>query len=430
MIKIVFFDVDGTLLSEKSLRIPPSAVYSLGELQKKGIKIIAATGRGPYVSHLLEKETGLIFDGYISLNGQYCFTAKEILHKEAIDKTDIFKLGEFLENNSVSCDFLGEDFILRNKESKEANLSDSHLGEMASPFIYSPLSQILDRTIYQIKAYIPQKRDRELEELLPASSLLRWKELYTAIFAKNGGKHQGVKIFLNHFGLEKNESLGFGNGSNDLLFFNEIGSSIAMADSPRLLKEKASYISSAPDEDGIYEGLLKFELIPQAELWDALYEDETPAGFYLVRNLAIAKGYYHLVVEVIISHQDGDYLLVRRSKEKNKLPGRWESSASGSALPGESSLEAAKREVKEETGIDRGDFTFLSRRVYPELGAIFHDYHCLTDFDKNALVMQKGETDQYRWLSKKDFLSFMDSDKSIPWQKDRLNPYLLKIKKE
>ena len=63
MLIIGFFVVDRTLLSVKCLRIPPSAVYSLGELQKKGIKIIAATGRGPYVSHLLEKETGLIFDG-------------------------------------------------------------------------------------------------------------------------------------------------------------------------------------------------------------------------------------------------------------------------------------------------------------------------------------------------------------------------------
>lgn len=430
MIKIVFFDVDGTLISEKSLRIPPSAVYSLKELQKKGIKIIAATGRGPGVAPLLKEETGLNFDGYISLNGQYCFTSEKVLRKETIDKRDIQSLMTFLEDKPLSCDFLGEDFILRNKASREAELSDGLLGELASPFTYSLPGEILARDIYQIKAYLPKERDAELEKLLPTSTLLRWKELYTGIFAKNGGKDRGIEVFLHHFKLCKKESLAFGNGSNDLSFFKAVNYSIAMATSPEELKEKATRITPPPDEDGIYLGLLELDLIPRAELWEALYEDESPAGFYLARGVKIPKGYYHLVVEVVISHQDGDHLLVRRSMEKHKLPGRWEASASGSALPGESSLEAARREVWEETGINRGEFTFLSRRVYPELGVIFHDYHCLTSFEKNELLMQEGETEEYRWVNKNDFLDFMDSEEAIPWQKERLEAYIQSIKKE
>lgn len=430
MIKIVFFDVDGTLLSEKSLRIAPTAIYSLKELQKKGIKIIAATGRGPYVADFLEKETNITFDGYISLNGQYCFTSEKVLRKEAIDKRNIQKLGNFLEDKIISCDFLGEDFILRNKSSKDADLSDGLLGDKASPFKYSSLSKITPKDIYQIKAYVPQENDHELQKLLTSTTLLRWKKLYTAIFAKNGGKHRGVETFLKHYDFNKNEALAFGNGSNDLLFFEEVGYSIAMADSPDKLKERASSVSTAPDSDGIYKGLLKLGLIPEAELWDALYEDESPADFYLARGTKIPKGYYHLVAEVLISHIDGDYLLVRRSQQKDKLPGRWEASASGSALPGENSLEAAQREVQEETNVNRGEFTFLARQTYPDLGAIFHDYHCLTDIAKNDLVMQEGETDEYRWVNKEDFLAFMDSEYAIAWQKNRLQPYLRGIKKE
>lgn len=430
MIKIAFFDIDGTLISEKTLRIPPTAIYSLKELQKKGIKIIAATGRGPSVLKLLEKETGLIFDGYICLNGQYCFTPDRVLRKDSIDKKNILSLLAFLEDKDLSCDFLGEDFTLRNKPSKDADLSDRLLGKLASSFSYASTSQFLSREIYQIKAYLPKERDRELGELLPHSTLLRWKELYTAIFAKNGGKHRGVESFLDHFRLPKSQSLAFGNEENDLGFFEAVQHSIAMADSPDKLKKKASKISCPPDEDGIYLGLLELGLIPRAELWEALKEDQSPAGFYLARGVDIPKGYYHLVVEVVVSHEDGDHLLVRRSREKNKLPGRWEASASGSALPGESSLEAAQREVREETGIDKGKFTFLRHWIYPELGVIFHDYHCLTPFEKNKLIMQEGETEEYRWVNKDDFLGFMDSKEAISWQKQRLSAYILSIKKE
>ncbi|HZK09614.1 MAG TPA: Cof-type HAD-IIB family hydrolase [Clostridia bacterium] len=427
MIKIVFFDIDGTLFSEKTLRVPPTALYSLKELQKKGIKIIAATGRGPSVAAFLEEETGLTFDGYISLNGQYCFTKNQVLRKQAIDKKELRLIRDYLEEKNFSYDLFGKDFTLRNKRSKKAEFSDLLLGEKASSFTYGPLEDP-SKEVYQIKAYMPKEEDPLLKSFLQESRLLRWKSLYNAVFAKNGGKKRGVETFLEHYKIKKEDSLALGNGNNDLEFFDAVAYKVAMEDSPDPLKKKATIITASPDNEGIYKALLELKLLPQAELWEALYEDESPAGFYLARGVAIPKGYFHLVAEVLVSHTDGDYLLVRRAKEKRKLPGRWEASASGSALPGESSLEAAKREVQEETGIPRGNFRFLSKHTYPELGIIFHNYHCQTDVQKKSLRMQKGESEEYRWVNKEDFLAFMESDKAILWQRERLSSYLEEIK--
>ncbi|WP_291255249.1 HAD hydrolase family protein [Fusobacterium sp.] len=49
MIKAVFFDIDGTLVSFETHRVPESTLNSIKELQAKGIKVFVATGRHPSI---------------------------------------------------------------------------------------------------------------------------------------------------------------------------------------------------------------------------------------------------------------------------------------------------------------------------------------------------------------------------------------------
>lgn len=68
------------------------------------------------------------------------------------------------------------------------------------------------------------------------------------------------------------------------------------------------------------------------ELWDAYYENGTPANRDLVRGQPIPKGLYHLVSEVLVRHADGDYLLMQRDPRKPHFGGFFEATAGGSAL--------------------------------------------------------------------------------------------------
>ena len=60
------------------------------------------------------------------------------------------------------------------------------------------------------------------------------------------------------------------------------------------------------------------------ELWDAYYANGTLAGFDLIRGEAIPEGFYHQVCNSVIKHEDGTYLMMQRSLEKEILPGKWE----------------------------------------------------------------------------------------------------------
>ena len=135
------------------------------------------------------------------------------------------------------------------------------------------------------------------------------------------------------------------------------------------------------------------------ELWDA-YDAHLNviAGQVLVRGEKIPKGVYHLVSEVIVRHQDGTYLLTQRDSRKN-LGGMWEATAGGSALQGESPLECAKRELREETGIVTGDFFEVGRVLHQRHQTYYVNYLCHTDVDKDSIVLQEGETSAYKWVT-------------------------------
>lgn len=164
-----------------------------------------------------------------------------------------------------------------------------------------------------------------------------------------------------------------------------------------------------------------------AEIWDAYYEDGTPAGFDLVRGEPIPEGLYHLVADVTVRHRDGDFLVMLRDRSKPLSPGLYECTAGGSALKGETPLEAAKRELFEETGILAAHFVPIYRIVTAG-NSICHGFFCMVDCDKASVTLQEGETAAYKWLPEEEFLSLLNSDAYVPSHRKRLLANIEKIK--
>lgn len=94
MVKAIFFDIDGTLVSFKNHQIPKSTFDALYKLKEKGIKLFIATGRG---KDGLDVLNDFPFDGYITLNGQYCYTNNQIIYSNTIKKEDLQALLDYLK---------------------------------------------------------------------------------------------------------------------------------------------------------------------------------------------------------------------------------------------------------------------------------------------------------------------------------------------
>ena len=72
--KIIFFDIDGTLVPLKE-GIRPRTVEALQKLRQNGIKLCIATGRAPME---VPKFEGVTFDAFLTYNGSYLCAGQNI----------------------------------------------------------------------------------------------------------------------------------------------------------------------------------------------------------------------------------------------------------------------------------------------------------------------------------------------------------------
>ena len=87
------------------------------------------------------------------------------------------------------------------------------------------------------------------------------------------------------------------------------------------------------------------------ELWDLYDEQRRLVGTDHIRGEELPDGCFHLVVHVWIKNSKGEYLISQRAADRPTYPLLWEC-VGGSVLKGETSLQGALREVKEEVGLD------------------------------------------------------------------------------
>jgi len=70
----------------------------------------------------------------------------------------------------------------------------------------------------------------------------------------------------------------------------------------------------------------------------------------------------------------------------------------------------------------------IYRIVMDERHTIYYGYLCVTDCPKDSVILQEGETIDYRWISKEEFLVHMDSAECIDVQKERLKEFVDSIR--
>ena len=151
MIKAIFFDIDGTLVSFKTHRISPAVLDSLHRAHDRGIKLFIATGRQQEAA---EEAVGVFpFDGYITVNGQFCFAGDRVLRDNPIPPENAAQLVELLERTGSPCVFLEGQRCFAVNPDHRLELFPSQLNIPIPPTI--PLREILEHKFYQAVAFSP-----------------------------------------------------------------------------------------------------------------------------------------------------------------------------------------------------------------------------------------------------------------------------------
>lgn len=255
-IKIIFFDIDGTLIALDRDNISKKTQIALNKLKDKGIKIAIATGRGTVQ---IPKFDGVDFTTYLSFNGSLCTDHGEDIHTNPIGKDDLYRLMENAKDMDKPLSLAGKDFFVTNY--LDEDLEQYYSFGSAMPDLVDDLRYFIEnKNIYQTYMSL---RESEYERALEGTKDIKiaaWWDRAVDIIPKTAGKGRAIEKVLDYYGFRKDQALAFGDGNNDIEMFEKIRG-IAMANASEDLKDLAYDTCKSVDEDGIYHYLKDKELI-------------------------------------------------------------------------------------------------------------------------------------------------------------------------
>jgi len=149
------------------------------------------------------------------------------------------------------------------------------------------------------------------------------------------------------------------------------------------------------------------------EKWDLYDKDFNKINKTVFRGDKLNDDEYHLVINAWIINENNEFLITQRSPNKSH-PCMWECTG-GSALFGETDIEACVREIKEELNIDidasTAQFIGQVNRYYPGCPDILRVYLFKDNSPLSRVKIQEEEVMDVMWADKKTLLELYDSGK-------------------
>lgn len=256
----LFFDIDGTLVSFQTHRIPDSTIQALTEAKANGAEVYIATGRPPLIITNLGAIEHLI-DGYITINGALCFIGDELVCYQPIDRQDVLTCVEDSKANNYGLIVVGRnDVAVLDPTGDVDRIFRLYLNvkEFDRP---TPLEEVLRQDVLQLTAFFDTRYEKEFMARMPHCVSGRWHPEFTDITSCMADKGKGIRAIARHKGFDPTRTIAFGDGGNDLSMILQAGTGVAMANATPELKQHADYITTSVDDDGILNALRHFNVI-------------------------------------------------------------------------------------------------------------------------------------------------------------------------
>ena len=255
-VKIIFFDIDGTLIDMTKKVISDKTVETLLRLKENGVKICIATGRAP---GSVPKFDGVDSDAFLTFNGSYCFNSSDVILSTPIPKVDVEKMIENATRINRPVSIAGKDRVVANGTDKD--LSDYFGFAKQETPVSDDFDEVLKGEIYQM---MMGGRKDEYDDILKDvenARITAWWDRAVDIIPANGGKGKGIEAILEYYGIDRSESMAFGDGGNDIEMLQTVGTGVAMGNALDNVKAIADEICGTSAEDGIYHYCLENGLI-------------------------------------------------------------------------------------------------------------------------------------------------------------------------
>lgn len=270
MSKVLFFDIDGTLIDYHG-NMPASTKFALEQAHDAGHQIVICSGRARFQ---MAEELLSMSDGVIGCTGANVEAQGKTLYEHFMTKEILEQIIEVLNAASAKIILMSEtttimnhdayDYML-NKFAAEYGLKDKFHTILGNPVITNEFDGFSDvkKVLYYDSAWDIQQLTKELGSIcdVTASSFEKKEEDSGEITCKGINKSYGMQKYIEFQNIPKEDTIAFGDGPNDMDMIEYAHIGVVMGNGRDELKKRADFITKDIGEDGIYYAMKALHLI-------------------------------------------------------------------------------------------------------------------------------------------------------------------------
>jgi len=256
MTKIVFFDIDGTLLDHDK-QLPAKTKEAVQLLRDKGVYTAIATGRAPFMFEGLRKE--LDIHSFVSFNGQYVVFEDEVIYLNPLAADSLERLNKYAGEQGHSLVYMTEEIMKANRP--DDTYVEESLSTLKFPYPGIGPDFYKENDLYQTLIFCEEAEEESYRKYFPEFTFIRWHPYSLDILPAGGSKAEGIKKMMERLNFKMEDVYAFGDGLNDIEMLELAGTGVAMGNALPPVKEIADMVTTDVAEGGIYLALKKLELI-------------------------------------------------------------------------------------------------------------------------------------------------------------------------
>ena len=252
--KAVFSDIDGTLLNSNH-QIPTETKNKIQEMNERGIPYVLVSARMPKGMTNIRAELG-------AKSPMICYSGALVVDEEdnpiysvAISKENAKNLCKRIQelNAKISINiYTNDEWLVEDKEEYWAAQESDITGVIPEEVsfedgeVYQEVHKILCMGNKEEIAQLEQQLIKEFPEI----RIYRSKDTYLEIMSMKASKSDAIHMLKNHFHVEREEIIAFGDNFNDIDMLQYAGLGVAMGNASDEVKQAADIVTDINDNEG------------------------------------------------------------------------------------------------------------------------------------------------------------------------------------
>ena len=261
--KLIFFDIDGTIIPEDTGVIPESTKEAIKKAKENGHLVFINTGRT--FSGITQPIFDLEFNGYVCGCGTHIYFDGKKIYSSVIPKEKCIETVAILRENKVNAFYEGDkgiyfDYSYSNPFMERAKKMLRTNGKSVE-VILEDKDEVFDKCLIKFTDNDIDKKDIIMPFFEANYYCIDRGEDMWEMAQKGHSKATGIQKVCEYLGADIDDCIAIGDSTNDLDMLKAVKNSVAMGNSMESIFPYCSYKTTDIKEDGIYNALVHFEII-------------------------------------------------------------------------------------------------------------------------------------------------------------------------